>query len=375
MVTSTLLTVGIMAGCKPGDAGLPSGSSASSGSSSAPASAPVRGAPQPKSSTLAPSTPQSKPSTSNPKDAPAGDRDPAQHPFSSESPWNTAVGSNAKFATASWDVPTINKYGVIVTSGGDSAPHVYVAKTTDPLRKVYRDYDFGPKVEFLIRVPEGTTPGLGTDAHLWIIDEKHEFVTEIWQAKIRPDGDIEGPFPNRIDLRGTGVFDTYHGACAYGGSCLAGLIRKGEIKSGIHHALRMSVMPQAVNYHCPGNKAFVWPANSSDNGSEKTYTGTGNLCLGSLVAIPSDVDVAKVFGPVGSPKYVLAKAMQDYGLYIIDTGYFNIYADQDSEAELKPLDYAQDFAPYLKVVTNNGPNSIGGGGNPRQPAAPALSVK
>ncbi len=201
-----------------------------------------------------------------------------------------------------------------------------------------------------------------------MIDEKHQFVTEIWRAKRRSDNGIQGPDPNRIDLRGPGVFPDYHGACAYGGSCTAGLIRTGEITHGIHHALRVSLAPEVMNPTAPDGKPYVWPANNAD--ANLDYSSNGNIYMGSLLAIPPTVDVAKVFGPKGSSKYNLAKAMQDYGLYVVDRGWFNIYGDQGAAKELQQFHGSPDFGKYLQVVTNNGSNSVGGGGTPRAPLAP-----
>lgn len=117
---------------------------------------------------------------------------------------------------------------------------------------------------------------------------------------------------------------------------------------------------------------------------------TGNVHVGSLLAIPSGVDIVKLATP-GTPAHAVMRAMQDYGVLVKETfdgTYFNewqregsphlIFCVEDLFNGDAPRDLAKQLAPALRelcVVANHGPNSIGGGGTRRQPAAPAFVEK
>ncbi len=296
-------------------------------------------------------------------------RDLAEWPFDVCSPWNMPIGEGASFAEVDgpvWKSDTL-KYGLLINSTEWTIP-VYVAKASDPLRKIYRD-DGNPTtahVEFTAHVPDAAKPDPAGDAHLHIVDETHQQVIEMLSVFRRSDGELEAPFPNIIDLRGSGIFDSYHGSCAYGGSCTAGLIRKGELTQGIHHALRMAISPASLNPEGP-----VWPAVTH----EDNYTCTGcRLHMGSLLAIPGDVNLSTIAGAAGSSSYLLAKALQDYGAYVVDRGHLNLYVEPSAADEAATLDWAllQEIPKYLQVVSNNSATSVGGGGKPRQCLAPPV---
>ena len=107
-------------------------------------------------------------------------------------------------------------------------------------------------------------------------------------------------------------------ARAYGGSGIAGLIRQGELTHGIPHALAAAIDPKAHNRNGPGGKAFVWPASSADGDSSTAYGTTGNLFMGTLVAIPPSVDLGEL--GLRGPEMEIARALQDYGAYVVELG-------------------------------------------------------
>ncbi|KAB8332984.1 hypothetical protein SD80_014000 [Scytonema tolypothrichoides VB-61278] len=303
-------------------------------------------------------------------------RDPAYWPFDAHSPWNMPIGSEAQFEPVSspeWTTQAL-KYGLQINTTNWSIP-IFMAKPSDPMRNIYStDYN---KLAFEEHVPDVAVPDSSEDGHLHIIDETHNYVIEMLWAKRRADYDLEAPYPNKIDLKGLGVFDTYHGSCAYGGSCTAGLIRKGELQNGIRHALRISITPAVLNKNTPSGKPYVWPANwADDDGKGSSYTGTGNVYMGSLLAIPTDVNIEAIVGPPGTPIYELARALQDYGAYVVDRGHLNLYAEPSADEEVSQLSWEglQVLPKYLLVVANNGSERVGGGGTPRRPLAPPFAV-
>ena len=76
--------------------------------------------------------------------------------------------------------------------------------------------------------------------------------------------------------------------------------------------------------------------------------------------------------------------LQDYGAYIVDSGgcNFQLFAEpkaKDEAAQIKVEPSGQSYyslrklVPFLRIVTNNGPQSVGGGGTPRRPLGAPFS--
>ena len=303
-------------------------------------------------------------------------RNPAYWPFSSDSPWNTSIGSNVTTATI-----TSGKFS---SSGGaylnvtEWGYPIYVGTSSDPLLNFY-DSD-GNELVASGRCPTSAAPDPSDDGSLIVINGAE--AVEMWRAfRMVNGGDFYASAAVLTDLTSTGFFSGYHGTRAGGMSAVGGMIRREElINLNIPHALAVTMYPLALNRNAPGGQPFVWPASWADGTSASTrgasYGTSGNLYMGSLLIIPASVDINKLgLGPQG---LAVAKAMQDYGAYITDTGGGNIiyYAEASSNNIIQSSlwnDVAK-LTPYLKVVTNNTPTTIGGGGTRRRPAAPPLSL-
>jgi len=123
-------------------------------------------------------------------------------------------------------------------------------------------------------------------------------------------------------------------------------------------------------------KGWVWPAQSEDR-----YSGQygGGIPLGTLFAIPPGIDVTKL--GLSTDGVVLARALQDYGVYVGDTSSPGSATNIAMLAEPSPGAGQQvwnmnaalpTLHRLLRPVTNNAPSAIGGGGTPRQPLAAPL---
>lgn len=300
--------------------------------------------------------------TEEPAPATTGGRDPARWPFSVDSPWNTPLGRAAAFAppddpraralTADGPVAWIN--------AGQYSQPVYRATAKDPLvtfsRRGCRDVRY--------RVPKGARPASGDDAHLNVIDPTGRYVDESWATHGIPPHLTTGHHV-RNDLRGPGV--GHGGSRAYGGSALGGLIRRWEVDAGsIRHALALGLTNQQLG------QGPVWPATAEDHDAPWAYAGP--IPMGSLVALPPGVGVDQLgLGPAGS---MLAHALQDYGAYVVDrSGSMSLYAEPvlEHRGELAAMrDAFAVLRPLLGVVTDNGPDSVGGAGPRRARPAPPL---
>jgi hypothetical protein len=301
-------------------------------------------------------------------------RDPAYWPFSSESPWNYPIGSEAQYEDISSPSFTVDG-GAGMNSRIWSHP-VFIATENDPVRNIYSS---NGSLIATQRVPDEAMPDVEADGHLHLIDENHETVVETYATRKLPNGDYETSASAINDLKSDNVFDpwVWHGTRAYGGSAIAGLIRTGELVNGIPHALAVAVRRASMNMNGSDGNPFVWPASSADNGWENSYATSGNMHMGSLLAIPPSVDIKSIGIDTSGPAFEIARALQDYGAYITDAADANIvfYAEPAAAeaGELPDNMYGSLSAivEHLQVVTNNSEDSKGGGGTPRRPLAPS----
>ncbi len=316
----------------------------------------------------------------------SGSRDQFLWPFASNSPWNHPIGSGARYASSGDAMSHTLR-------GEASGARINVTHwTISPFRAEGPERDIRlPSGEVIARmnVPDGARPtpplvpgdcdtgGAGTegwaDAHMNIVQSDGQML-ELFAAKRLCDGNLETRYgPWWHDIRGSGIGERaghHSGSRAYGGSALGGLVRKWELEAGeIRHALA-AAMP-GVRFQ----SGYTWPATSQDGTHATAYQG--NVPMGTLAALPPDFDIDSISysSPYGR---AFAKAMQDFGIYMVDSagnGGMTFYGEpsiselpgwQQINEDLKKL------VPHILPVTNNGPDSVGGGGTPRAPMAPPL---
>jgi hypothetical protein len=202
---------------------------------------------------------------------------------------------------------------------------------------------------------------------------------------------------------------------AHGGSdlsTLGGTIRLGELRPGtqMRHALKVNVYSLQDLGLCTGNfsACFMWPAATADSYAANAGSGYGSatnntntaMKMGALLAIPASVNLNNI-GLQSVPGKMLAWTLQNYGAYIVDSRSgpgFDISIEDGaagSKADEFQADYGYPFdgrlgymtlgtaqaqwvsdvrliIDYLRVVSNNSPSSVGGGGTPLQLLAPAF---
>ena len=354
--------------------------------------------------------------------APASARDWRTWPFTRTSPWNMPIGSNARYA----DIPGMSSLGVSLNYDGHWTAKVAVAKSGDPKATMLfspavgsnstwaflngggkpcgnsastdawlagaasttllypanyystlstpdtskwllpPDYhhamqDFRPS--FLL--PPGTCGSPDSDGFLSVV-QPDGWVLDVYASVVLSGNRVLGTMGSFIDARGDGT-GWWSGRRASMLPSFAGLIRTGELASGrIPHALAVQMSPGMMK-----NQAD-WPAYAFDRNSG--YGGT--LPMGALLAIPPDVDVTKLgLTPRG---VVLARAAQDYGVYIVDRGGGNgmNFLAELGNPDIRWTNDWQDLAivkNHLKQVTNNTRSTPGGGGTPRVPLAPPFT--
>jgi hypothetical protein len=291
-----------------------------------------------------------------------GARQPWLWPFASTSPWNMPLGSGARFAGDA-DTTTRNfrdpSFVPWVNAGKYSHP-IVMAAASDPVVTLY---ERGKVVEQL-HLPAAAVPAAGTDGHLHIVDPGRRWIDETWNTT-RSGTTASTSYHVRTDLTGPGVGQG--GVRAYGGSAIGGLIRTWELQQGsIRHAIAIALASGQLR------TGWAWPATAQDGDAASSYHGA--IPMGSLLAIPSSVDV-DALGLSGEGRMV-AHALQDYGAYVVDRSSGpTLYAEpaiEGSTALSHLREAVRTLRNQLRVVTNNGPESVGGPGVRRAPLAPAI---
>jgi hypothetical protein len=325
----------------------------------------------------APTTPPPAPAQSV-----AAVRDPALWPFARTSPWNYPIGSRAEYAVIRSDL-TSDGFHYLKLQGDRFTSSTWIGAATDPINEITRDDRPRGRNVFPQRVPAGAARAPGSDASISLIREDHLAAMDLEYAYRDRDGNWHGVGLTNVDLEGPGWGIDHMGvggaSCdgqttAAGFPVMAGTIRPGELARGIRHALRFITNPHMWNRHAPTGQGYVWPAVAADTGwnAPDGYGDSGNLFIGSLVAIPLWVDVRRL-GLVTPQAIVLADALQDYGAYGSDTDgriitKMIIEMDYTARSEL-PANPRFDadlyiIARQLRVVTNSHSPSGGrpGGG-------------
>jgi len=163
----------------------------------------------------------------------------------------------------------------------------------------------------------------------------------------------------------------------------------------IRHAIKLELNTEQL-WKDPSNPAasYRWPARNADSDTREygVYNKSNRaLSMGALLALPPSVTEVGLGLQTPQGRKIF-QVLQNYGAYVVDTsggtGYkpnggfpINIAAESsvvkgEFSFEGSPGQNAAWFSDMqkmlaaVKVVDNNTPGSIGGGGTPRQPLAP-----
>lgn len=356
-------------------------------------------------------------------------RDWRTWPFDARSPWNHPIGSAATFAS----VPQIASYKASINHDDRWTVAVHVARAGDPrvamlfgpswgsqslwlyLDRGGRNCHLGASTEQALlqqatpvlafdanyystisspddsrwvlppdyrkardgfrgtfQLPAGACPSPDSDSFMAVF-QPDGWVIDIFATVVTAQGSVLGTIASYIDARGDGT-GWWSGRRASMLPSFAGLIRTGELANGrIPHALAVQVPPSLLR------EQVVWPAYAFDRNNG--YSGV--LPMGALLAIPPSVDIDRLgLSPRGR---TLARAAQDYGVYVVDRGGsgINFMAELGNpdirwERTANQAAWWQDIETIknlLRRVSNNGPTSIGGGGTLRAPLAPPFATQ
>jgi hypothetical protein len=347
----------------------------------------------------------------------AGTRNPYLEPFSSDSIWNTAIGSNAQFvsvkissywADTSWAkipgsddnlfffTPNAPSTNIYYSNAGWSGENRCSPTNSTIIAQVPMPRDF--------IVPHSRANN--SAAFLLADGRTIKQLQPLARCATGGSGTALVGSAN-VDLYGDGIRGSHGGS---GLSAVGGTIRVGEMRpgqSGPRHALSLTVYMKEA-YRCTTKTdCFRWPAVRADSyavgfyGTVTNNPNANNMAykMGALFAIPGSINISSL-GLETEPGKQLAWTLQNYGGYVVDDSkgasfYFTTeYGPAGDFQEQFYRDYGFEFVQtqskidanatawvrdvrklisLLHIVNNNSATNIGGGGTPRIPRKPDIS--
>ena len=324
-----------------------------------------------------------------------GGRDPLTWPFPQSSIWNQPIGTGAAYVDAGF-TPAAN-----ISADDD---WWIVTSSSDPVTNVYNPNSWTHRC--------GGTAWNSTTAFpsaLLVPDAQPPDTPNYASAILQPDGRTIQQYEPTARCAAGGPLFGYQAPTVdiYGDGDLRRALRLRTFQHRRHHPRRGIETLRRGHPSCPEARGvgaevlllFFQPAGfplareKADDYAASQYHGTNPaLTEGSLLAIPASVNISSL-GLATDAGRKIAQALQDYGGYIVDDTAWDDFA---IATEINPTSSvrAQFLADYgyhiddggtpffndvntifgaLKVVDNNGPNSIGGGGTPLVPLAPPCS--
>ncbi len=294
------------------------------------------------------------------------ERNAVRWPFTGESPWNRPIGNAARYEPV--NAPGFN-FSTSLKNAVLRRP-VFLAFPGLPEHQIVIGGNSAQRVPFSDAwiIPPASDP-----TTVVVIDPEKNQITEMKPLRRIAGNKLETMRVAQGTLNGEGLGTDWQGVVDYGGSALGGVVRPGELTAGIRHALALNLPKPALSINGTQGKPFVWPATRGGQ-DLLSYSRTGNLHMGTLLAIPPAVNLADLGLGTTGPGIELARAMQDYGAYITESAIPVFKMIVAGEAMPPDIDLILSrIVPHLKVIINNGPGAASGGGTPRRAnATPAV---
>lgn len=308
---------------------------------------------------------------------PAGTRDARYWPFTSDSPMNRPIGSGAVFV----DHPVFRTWQMVINSTSWSVP-VALHNPSYPLVSINYQAECNQGASFTthqLRMASGISGALPTtcyrDGWLAAIDQNGN--TYNYLGFVRTSDTTArasffhpmSPWRNVVTGSGCKPDQGWAGAAHVGGfDLLTGLLRSkfvDEIAAGTRGWFPYPLavcLPDSLLKRPTGDiyTTVRWPAIFADGGYTQ-YTGT--IHMGSLIALPPSFNVESQSW--SGPSKAIARTLQKYGCYVGDRGgNIALYAEPGAnETVLNQMrTNLSTIRDNMKVVDNNYPSSIGGGG-------------
>lgn len=302
-----------------------------------------------------------------------GPRNKYAAPFSTHSIWNTPIGSGAVFGVSDLAPATFRQplgYPEIT-----SDPENIGMNTSDPLKTLSGGFP-APLANQPVHIPAGLTANGSYNNCTAFIGDDGKTIYQGQPLTLSDGGNGTMTYAlTPVDIHSTGNSGSHGGS---GLSGVGGSIRAGELEGPypIRHVLKMNVY--GLRFLSQSNNGYHWPATRADAayndtpGSMNYYGGSNpTMGMGTLLALPGSTDISWI---TSKRVQKLAVTLRDFGAYIVDNTGRDVHAfcaEKGAFPEVSTLDDKQfhldlmDLITMLRVVTNNSPTAVGGGGAPR----------
>jgi hypothetical protein len=172
-----------------------------------------------------------------------------------------------------------------------------------------------------VPMPYGTLAATGADGHCVIIDTTNNKAYDFYQLVYSAETGWSATYGAAWDLDGTGYNAVYSaGARAAGTPLLGGLITYDEIASGyIPHALAIAI-------------PVIHTSIITNPPASATQTGTANplaIPMGARIQLDPNLDLDTL--DLTDNAKVIARALQEYGAYVVDGSQTNVVYAEDLE--------------------------------------------
>jgi hypothetical protein len=308
-----------------------------------------------------------------------GARNPSQTPFASNSIFNLPLGSGAQWQSNG----QLSSANVSINTVGNFNENIWIGTASDPLVTVTNNAGSGGTPgTFQVHIPVGAVPAGGTDQTFSVDDT----ATGIWYSF----GGFNWTGPNSATVsQGSGESDTGSGMQVANSNWDEGVgtLRASDLQAGtIDHMLRIELPTDMLLSYSSGTNRlcpYCWPQTTEDGFAVSGSGGSaysGSVPYGATIGIPAGTpEPADVKANQGAD--LLWHALQDHGAMIRDSGGAGntviFQADQTVDPNNPLIQGMQQFGAAIMaaaaILTNQGPNSVNGGGTPIVPldAAPS----
>jgi hypothetical protein len=299
----------------------------------------------------------------------------ATTPFAPDSVFNLPLGSNAQWQ-ANGQLSSANVFVNTTASGFNE--NIYVGTASDPVVTVTNNAGSGGTPgTFQVHIPSGAVPAAGGDSTFTVEDTTnntwYSFGGFNWSGSNTATVSQASSEP----FNGSGI--TQDGSDWDEG---VGTLMQSDLNSGtIDHMLRMELPTDMLESFSKTSTStlapYAWPQTQEDgfaiNGNGgPAYTGT--VPYGVTIGIPAGVaEPAAVAANAGAN--LLWNALQDHGAMVRDSGGSGNTVIFQTDQNVNPNDpliqgmdqLGSQIMASAQILTNQGPNSINGGGTPIVP--------
>jgi hypothetical protein len=309
-------------------------------------------------------------STSN-----AGSSGLATTPFAPDSVFNLPLGSNAQWQQ-NGQLSSANVFVNTTASGFNE--NIYVGTASDPVVTVTNNAGSGGTAgSFQVHIPAGAVPATGGDSTFTVEDTADNTWFSFGGFNWTGSNTATVSQASSEPLNGSGI--TQDGSDWDEG---VGTLTQSDLNSGtIDHMLRMELPPDMLASFSQSSTNILapdaWPQTQEDgfaiNGNGgPAYSGT--VPFGVTIGIPAGaVEPTAVASNAGAN--MLWHALQDHGAMVRDSGGSGNTVIFQTDQNVNPNDpliqgmdqLGSQIMASAQILSNQGPNSINGGGTPIVP--------